>query len=281
MGTATAMSNLHDTFFRSRRACLGILAAAGLAGCRGMQPLSPAETVMSATCLMASEKAVGTGFLMAIRDRETPGGFRPVVVTSAHLLKSGRRRGVAIPLRVVDADGHLLVIVVSTGRPPENTPWYAVHPKLDVAVFALPLSESLPTPCYLPFLEERNLETIRPRAGENVFFSGYPEGLTTSEALYPVLRPGTVASLDQNVFDLPYFLISGDVHPGDSGAPVFRNTRSGTPRLIGMVIQRLGPSDQRLPLAQAIDSGGIRETLELFARQHRSQAGQTRGQDGQ
>lgn len=260
------MSTLRYTPTTSLKGFLSLLVVAGIAGCASPAALTltPVETTMAATCLMASEKAVGTGFLMALKDRQTPGGFRPVVVTSAHLLKSSTRRGVTLPLRVVDADGRLLLVVTSAGASTKGAPWYAAHPTLDVAVFDLPLSENLPTPSFLPFLEEKNLETVRPHAGEAVLFSGYPEGLTTSEGLYPVLRSGTVASLDQNVFDFPYFLINGHVYPGDSGAPVFRNTRSGPPRVVGMVTQRLGPSDKRMPLALAVDAGGIREALELF-----------------
>jgi hypothetical protein len=239
---------------------------AGMAGCAGYDAgrLSPAETVMSATCLLASEKAVGTGFLVAVPDPSAAGEFLPVVVTSTHLLKTGGRRGIAIPLRLVDAQGRLLLAMTQAAPASKNAPWYVAHPVLDVAAFELRLPENLPAPSYLPFVEKKNLEAVRPRAGESIFFAGYPEGVPASEGMFPVLRAATVASLDQNIFDLPYFLINGSVHPGDSGAPVFRSVRGGPPKIVGMVTQRLGTSARPMPLGLAIDAGAIRETLELF-----------------
>lgn len=221
---------------------------------------------MSATCLMASERAVGTGFLVALKDPGAPGGFLPVIVTSTHLLKASGRRGIAIPLRVIDAEGRLLLVVTLAAPSQKNAPWYVTHPTLDVAAFELPLPENLPAPSYMPFVEEKNLEKGSPLAGENVCFAGFPEGVPASEGIFPVLRKGIVASLDQNVFGLRYFLINGDVYPGDSGAPVFRNSQTGRPRIVGMVIQRLGPPNKTMPLALAIDADAIRETLNLLAR---------------
>lgn len=246
------------------KSTLTLLTVAGLAGCAGPGRISPAETVMSATCLLASEKAVGTGFLVALPHPTAPGEFLPIIVTSTHLLKTGGRRGITLPLRVIDAQGNLLLVMTGTAPSPGNTPWYVTHPTLDVAAFELPLPENLPVPASLPFVEKKNLQTTPPRAGESVFFAGYPEGVPTSEGLFPVLRAGTVASLDQNLFNLPYFLLNGNIHPGDSGAPVFRSSHTGPPEIFGMVTQRLGPSARPMPLGLAIDAGAIRETLDLL-----------------
>jgi hypothetical protein len=61
-------------------------------------------------------------------------------------------------------------------------------------------------------------------------------------------------------------LINGDVYPGDSGGPVFRVTKNGRPKVVGMVVERLSIEPQeRFPLALAVDAKAIRETLQLLA----------------
>ena len=105
-----------------------------------------------------------------------------------------------------------------------------------------------------------------PRAGDEVTFVGFPEGQGTSLGMFPVLRAGKVASFDQSLLGLRSFLINGDVYPGDSGAPVFRASRSGRPGVVGMVIERLGFERRNpFPLALAVDARAIRETLRLLS----------------
>jgi hypothetical protein len=88
--------------------------------------------------------------------------------------------------------------------------------------------------------------------------------------MFPVLRTGMVASLDQSLLGLRSFLINGDVYPGDSGAPVFRTSRRGRPDVVGMVIERLGLGQRsRFPLALAVDARAIRETLQLLSERER------------
>ncbi|HEU4679316.1 MAG TPA: serine protease, partial [Terrimicrobiaceae bacterium] len=140
-------------------------------------------------------------------------------------------------------------------------------PRLDVAAFRVQFPAGLQVPLLLTLLEEKNLQSeADSRAGDDVAFVGFPEGQSTSLGMFPVLRAGTVASLDQSLFGLRSFLINGDVYPGDSGGPVFRITKNGRPKVVGMVVERLSVQPQeRFPLALAVDAQAIRETLQLLA----------------
>jgi hypothetical protein len=176
-----------------------------------------------------------------------------------------------MPLRGFDAGGNLSVSLLEVVPRRKGTPFYVRHPRLDVAAFRVKFPVDLQVPLLLTLLEEKNLEgTGNPRAGEDVAFVGFPEGQSTSLGMFPVLRAGKVASFDQSLFGLRSFLINGDVYPGDSGGPVFRLSKTGKPRVVGMVVERLSIERRApFPLALAVDARAIRETLQLLVRRDR------------
>ncbi len=234
--------------------------------------MKPAETMILSTYPLASQKAFGTGFLIAMKDPSAPGGLVPVMVTSTHLVKTAGRGGaIYMPLRGFDAEGNISVTLLEVVPAKNGTPFYVRHPQLDVAAFKVRFPQSLPTPLLLTLLEEKNLESKEePRAGEEVNFVGFPEGQGTSLGMFPVLRAGKIASFDQTLVDLRSFLVNGDVYPGDSGAPVFRASQTGRPSVVGMVVERLGFGRRSpFPLALAVDARAIRETLRLLANRDR------------
>lgn len=221
---------------------------------------------MWSTYPVYSGKVSGTGFVMAVKAPHARGGFVPVVMTATHLLGTTGRDGVRMPVRVVDADGILIVSTTGPAASKDANAWYVRHPDHDLAVFELPFPEDLPERFLMTLIEEKNLEAgRRPRAGDRVVFAGYPRGRFVSDAAFPILRDGMVASHEQDLFESPVFLINGDVFPGDSGAPVARVARRGGMFVTGVVIQRLDDGDgESLPLAVAVDASAIRDTLRLF-----------------
>ena len=69
-------------------------------------------------------------------------------------------------------------------------------------------------------------------------------------------------------------MINTNVYPGDSGGPVFAADNHGTPRLIGMVTQRVGRDPRAaVPIAVAVDASAIRETLQLLGKRERPRGG--------
>jgi hypothetical protein len=250
-----------------------LLTTLSSSGCASLRKggLKPAETVILSTYPLASDQAFGTGFLMAMKDRSAPGGVVPVMVTSTHLVKTAGRGAIYMPLRGFDANGNLSVAVLEVVPAKRGKPFYVRHPQLDVAVFKVRFPEQLPLPLLLTLLEEKNLESgNEPHAGEDVTFVGFPEGQGTSLGMFPVLRAGRIASFDQTLLGIRSFLINGDVYPGDSGAPVFRASQTGSPSVVGMVTERLGFARRSpFPLALAVDATAIRETLRLLAERDR------------
>jgi trypsin-like peptidase len=259
----------------TRAAVIAILLVAALSdiGCTtlGKSGLNPTETMILSTYPLASRKAFGTGFLVAMKDKRARGGVVPVMVTSTHLVSSAGRGAIYMPLRGFDAAGNLSVALLEVVPRRKGVPFYVKHPRLDVAAFRVRFPVGMQVPLLLTLLEEKNLDSGEdPRAGEEVAFVGFPEGQSTSLGMFPVLRSGKVASLDQSLFGLRSFLINGDVYPGDSGGPVFRPSKHGKPQVVGMVVERLSTARrERFPLALAVDASAIKETLQLLAERKR------------
>ena len=256
-------------FTRGGCCALLLLAVLFAIGCASLRKngLNSAETMILSTYPLASSKAFGTGFLVAMKDRRSPDGVIPVMVTSTHLVKSAGQGAIYMPLRGFDPGGGLSIALLEVVPGKKGVPFYVKHPKLDVAAFKVRFPAGMQVPLLLTVVEEKNLESeADPRAGDDVAFVGFPEGQSTSLGMFPVLRAGRVASLDQSLFGLRSFLINGDVYPGDSGGPVFRITKNGRPKVVGMVVERLSVQPQeRFPLALAVDAKAIRETLQLLA----------------
>jgi Trypsin-like peptidase domain len=259
----------------TRAAVIAILLVAALSdiGCTtlGKSGLNPTETMILSTYPLASRKAFGTGFLVAMKDKRARGGVVPVMVTSTHLVSSAGRGAIYMPLRGFDTAGNLSVALLEVVPRRKGVPFYVKHPRLDVAAFRVRFPVGMQVPLLLTLLEEKNLDSGEdPRAGEEVAFVGFPEGQSTSLGMFPVLRSGKVASLDQSLFGLRSFLINGDVYPGDSGGPVFRPSKHGKPQVVGMVVERLSTARrERFPLALAVDASAIKETLQLLAERKR------------
>ena len=82
-----------------------------------------------------------------------------------------------------------------------------------------------------------------------------------------MFRTGVIASYScGSQVDLEKYLIHTNVYSGDSGGPVFAARSRGYPALLGLISERIGTKAGAVPLAVAIDSSVIRETLALLPR---------------
>ena len=101
----------------------------------GKSGLNPTETMILSTYPLASRKAFGTGFLVAMKDKRARGGVVPVMVTSTHLVRSAGSGAIYMPLRGFDAAGNLSVALLEVVPRQKGIPFYVRHPRLDVAAF--------------------------------------------------------------------------------------------------------------------------------------------------
>ena len=246
----------------------GLFAVQLLTGCLhcGNRNAEGTERAMFATYPLFTKKMVGTCFLVAMKAGNAGRTYFPVVVTSKHLLAAAGDDAMFLPLRVLGADGTFAVVPVRVDRPGNRSGKFVGHPELDVAAFPMALPRELQARCALILFEEGNIVGQVPSVGTEVSFVGFPEGMSGTPDLLPVLRAGRVASFDPGASAPRLFLVNGDVFPGDSGAPILLAQSGSRPRLAGMVVQRVEMSSgERSPLAVAVDARGVLETLRLVA----------------
>jgi hypothetical protein len=240
-----------------------------LSSCSGKMNIS--EKMMWSTYPIATQKGSATGFVINHHDAKAPGGKVPVLFTSVHVLNTIGNGPLIIGVRMLDPAGDAQVGLIQITPPKQHGKdcFYVRHPSLDLAAFTLRLPEEFMGIADMPSsLDEKivaqNRHTLH--SGSEVSFLGYPEVLPGTDGAFPVLRSGRVASYPVGTAQAHgKFIINSDVYPGDSGAPVFLSQAGGRPKLVGMIIQRVGQKEQSFShLAVAVDANAIIDTLALL-----------------
>ncbi|MBX7250108.1 MAG: serine protease [Caulobacteraceae bacterium] len=168
-------------------------------------------------------RAVGTGFLV---EAPTPDGRpRTVLVTAGHLLDQMTGDQARVGWRFSDGDGawrfapQPLVIRDAAGQPQ----WLR-HPAFDVAVIRVTAPPEF-TRAAIPLAwlaDEHSFEEWGVGPGDEMMTIGYPMGLSSNSAGFPIVRTGRVASYPLYPTALfPTFLVDLRVLGGNSGGPVF------------------------------------------------------------
>ena len=259
-----------------------MLAAALMSGCRGTVPgggfrLNAAERMMWSTYPVGTSGRSGTGIAIRLREPGLSGNNVTAVVTSAHVLEAKGNGPVFIALRVPDDLGNVHTAVITIQPEPGSGRYYVRHPEHDVAAFAIEIPPEAAGIIALPScLESKDIGRRGAvlHAGDEVYFAGFPEVMTLSDGVFPLLRSGRVASYPAGTPEAgDMFYIDANAYPGDSGAPVFAVRGRGGPRLEGIIVQRAGSEGSpNSHLAIAVHARVIRETLELLAERERRSA---------
>lgn len=264
----------HDTNRTLRRyEALAITFALILGSCANspsvfsVAPVNATERMMCSTYPVGTGGALSTAFAVRARQRGAVGGEVTVIITAAHVLDGMHSGPMALAGRTGSLRDDPEVAVMTLPPVQKGATFYTRHPIYDLAGFIVSTPESRrdqgPLRSFITF--ESLPRAHYPRAGETVAFPGYPDVVPGTAGAFPVLRTGAVASYPTNSMRGEHlFLINADVHPGDSGAPVFTNGRTGQPAVIGMIIRRLGKTPKNFShCAVAVDATVIREMVEL------------------
>jgi hypothetical protein len=111
--------------------------------------------------------------------------------------------------------------------------------------------------------------------GDELMALGFPRGLSSNAAGFPILRAGRVASYPMGPSDaVPTFLMDFSVFPGNSGGPVFmaltarRRPGSDQPETVqfiaGILTQQVEMDHERLGIGIVTQARFVRETLEML-----------------
>ena len=252
-----------------------LLATVAFFGAACASSLTPAEKMMWSTYLIATPRGVGTGVIVNQKDKSAPGGIRPVLVTSAHVLETAPQGPFYLVCRHQQPGRSPLIDILEIDPPDQSAPVFVRHPRYDVAAMEIELPLELVNEVELPsFLDESAIAARAGdlHAGDDVSVLGFPSVFPGTKGGFAVLRSARVASYSAGPPSAQHkFMINTNVYSGDSGGPVFRNSRRGRPQLVGILTERVGKIEGSVPLAVALDASVIAETLELTATRGRQE----------
>ena len=196
-----------------------------------------------------------------------PSADTPVLITAAHVLEASPRGPFYIVARTLNGTETPSVNVLAFAPPADNKHPYFRHPQHDVAVMVLEIPpEVAGTSSLTSFIDEGSIGHAAdiPHAGDDISVLGFPHVLPGTLGAFAVLRGGRVASRVQGALADPQrLLINTMAFAGDSGAPVVSAPRFGQPKLVGILSERIGEEEGRVPLAIALSASVVHETLQM------------------
>lgn len=220
-------------------------------------------------------RTVGTGFLIsAPRPDGTP---RTVLVTAAHVLTRMVEPQARIGWRAAQADGGWTFDPEPlTIRDAGGAALWTQHPQRDIAVMAIQAPEAFARAAIpLDWLADATtFDDWRVGPGDELMALGYPYGLSSNRAGFPILRLGRVSSYPLTpIAAFPTFLLDFSVSSGNSGGPVFwapsARRRPGAPLpdhplIVGVLTQEVQGGGEGIDLGVVAHAQFIREALALL-----------------
>jgi hypothetical protein len=265
---------------------IGAIVGLSLAGTASAQPTQSGQafdlsiglihaTVQIEQRLDDGARTVGTGFL--ISDPTPDGRPRTVLVTANHVFKKMPGAVATVGFRVENADGSWRYDPEPLQIRDGAKELWARLPERDIAVIAIEAppqfaKAALPQ-TWLATDDAFTRYAIKP--GDEMLALGFPEGLASNAAGFPILRSGRVASYPlapSSAF--PTFLLDFNVFPGNSGGPIYMSDRSrqrpgpgggeGVQFIAGMLTQEVELDSKYLGIGVVTDAKFIREAIRLL-----------------
>ena len=220
-------------------------------------------------------RKVGTGFLLnAPRPDGTP---RILLVTAQHVFRVMPNTVARIGWRTAEADGNWRYTPSDlTIRTEDGTPVWTQHPEQDVAVMEVTVPEAFARAA-IPvrwLADTDTLDRWRMGPGDELFALGYPHGLSSNRAGFPILRSGRISSWPLTpIQHFPTFLLDFNVSSGNSGGPVFwvpaATRRPGVPVpnnpfIAGILIKEVVGNGEGIELGVVAHAQYVRETIDLL-----------------
>lgn len=223
----------------------------------------------------ADKRTVGAGFLISAPRPD--GSPRTVLVTAAHVFNQMPDREARVGWRTAQFDGgwrftpEPLVI-----RDDAGAPLWTKHPERDIAVIEVVAPEIFARAA-IPLGWLADAETFRTwqvGPGDELMALGYPHGLSSNTAGFPILRLGRVASWPLTPIEaFPTFLLDFAVAPGNSGGPVFWTPSARRrpdapvpdhPFIAGVLVQEVQGDGDDLDLGVVAHAEYVREAIALL-----------------
>ncbi|MBU0692256.1 serine protease [bacterium] len=182
-----------------------------------------------------SRSAIGTGFLFTIDVGD--GKIQPMIISNRHMFENKDRiLEVALHLRDPSKKG------LWFGAPPlvrrVNLSEVEFHSNEEIDIACLPAGWTATEDVFSVFLNESHLCTFEEdelQPGLEIWFVGYPAGLSDTTYNLPILRRGWIATHPKIDFEKKkIFLVDANVFNGSSGSPVIARIDNKV-KLLGVV----------------------------------------------
>lgn len=165
----------------------------------------------------------GTVFVMG-RPTSDPKTLRYVMITAAHVLAGIQGDMAILYLRRKTNETDWILTPFPLAIRSNGRELWTKHPSADVAAMyiALPKETAIPLVPTTLLAGDKEISDYEIHAGDALNVLGYPFGIASNDAGFPVLRSGKIASYPL----LPTaktrtFLLDFAVFPGNSGGPVY------------------------------------------------------------
>lgn len=219
-------------------------------------------------------RTVGTGFLVSA---PTPDGKpRTVLITSAHVFDRMPQLEARVGWRVGSetTDWRYAPAAVAIRSVGAGALWTR-HPTQDVAALTIVAPAEF-TKAAIPLAwlaDDSTFAKHGVRPGDEMMALGFPKGLSSNRAGFPILRWGRVASYPLSpVSRFPNFLLDFRVFDGNSGGPVFMADpkRADGPGeaffVAGVLTKQVESKGDRLEIGVVTHAKHVRETIALLDR---------------
>lgn len=170
------------------------------------------------------QETIGTAFVMGRPIPGTPHKARYVMITAAHVLNGMAGDTALLHLRRKLGQNNWVPILFPVHIRANGRPLWTQNPDGDVAVMYVPL----PAGTSLPLLstdflaDDAMLSRFDIHPGDQLECLGYPLGLASNDAGFPILRSGRIASYPLLPTEtVKTFLFDFRVFGGNSGGPVY------------------------------------------------------------
>ena len=217
-------------------------------------------------------RTVGTGFLV---NAPTPDGKpRTVLITSAHVFDRMPQLEARIGWRVSSDAADWRYAPAALAIRGGGGPLWKRHPTQDVAAITIVAPPEF-TKAAIPLAwlaDEQTFIKHDVRPGDEMMALGFPKGLSSNRAGFPILRWGRVASYPLTpVSRFPNFLLDFRVFDGNSGGPVFMADRrrgadgaQGAYLVGGVLTKQVESKGERLEIGVVTHARHVRETIAML-----------------
>ena len=229
-------------------------------------------TVQVEQPLSDGTRTVATGFL--ISDPGPNGAPRVVLVTADHVFEHMPGDKATIGYRVQGADGAWRYAPQKLTIRRDGKALWAHHGSRDVAAIVIQAPPAF-AKAAIPLnwlATDDTFDKYQLGPGDEMMTLGFPQGLSSNAAGFPILRAGRVASYPLGPSAaFPTFLLDFQVFPGNSGGPVYLTDKlhprlggGAAPVVAGMLTQEVQQDKASLGIGIVTQARFIRETVALL-----------------